>query len=78
MTKIICDPALRQKLQGLSEPMELCDELGRVLACVWPATDPTLYTDLEPQIDEDELKRRLSSKGKTLSTAEVLTYLEQM
>jgi len=78
MTKIICDAVLREKLQGLSEPMELCDELGRVLARVWPAIDPALYTGLEPQIGEDELKRRMSSKGRTYSTAEVLACLEQM
>ncbi len=78
MTKIICDAVLREKLQGLSEPMELCDEFGRVLARVWPAIDPTLYTGLEPQIGDDELKRRMSCKGRTYSTAEVLAYLEQM
>jgi hypothetical protein len=36
MTRILVDPALREKLRDLKEPLELCDESGRVLAVVIP------------------------------------------
>jgi hypothetical protein len=78
MTRIPYDAVLRDKLRGLSEPLELCDESGRVLARVWPAVDTARYIDLEPQISEDEIQRRAAHKGKTYSTTEVLAYLERL
>ena len=78
MTKITCDAALREKLHDLAGPVELCDESCRVLARVWPAVDPTMYPDLEPQISMEEVKRRLAEPGKTYTTPEVLAYLEQL
>ncbi len=78
MTRITLDADLRSKLLDLTQPLELCDESGRVLARVLPAIDPSLYEGLEPQISEEELQRRWQSKGKTYTTAEVLAYLEKL
>jgi hypothetical protein len=78
MTKIIYDAVLRERLPNLAESMELCDESGHVLARISPVIDPELYTDLEPQIGEEEVMRRLTHKGKTYTTAEVLAYLGQL
>jgi hypothetical protein len=78
MTRITLDSDLRQKLLNLSQPLELCDESGRVLARVLPTIDPSLYEGLEPQISKEELQRRKQQKGKTYSTAEVLAYLENL
>ena len=78
MTRITVDEALRGKLHNLSEPVELCDESGRVLGRFSPAFDPALYEGLEPQISKEELDRRRKNKGKTYTTAEVLAHLEKL
>jgi hypothetical protein len=78
MTRITLDADLRSKLLNLTQPLELCDESGRVLARVLPAIDPSLYEGLEPQITGEELQRRKQNKGKTYTTAEVLAYLERL
>ena len=78
MTRVTLDAETRGKLLNLAEPLELCDESGRVLARVLPAYDPEEYGPLEPQISQEELKRRLQSKSKTYSTEEVLAQLERL
>jgi hypothetical protein len=78
MTRIICDALLREKLHDLAKPLELCDESGHVLARVVPVLNPELHASSEPQISTEELDRRLASKGKTYTTAEVLAYLETL
>lgn len=78
MTRVTIDAALRSKLHELSEPLELCDETGRVLARVVPVADPSQYKPLVPQVSDDELLRRLKSNAKTHTTDEVLAYLEKL
>jgi hypothetical protein len=78
MTRITLDADLRSKLLGLTQPLELCDESGRVLARLLPAIDPSSYEGLEPQISREELQRRKQNKGKTYTTAEVLASLEKL
>jgi hypothetical protein len=77
MTRIVVDDTLRSKLHNLTLPLELCDTLGRVVARLTPVLDPNEYA-LEPQISREELRRRMQSKGKTCSTAEVLAHLENL
>ena len=78
MTQITLDADLRQKLLGLTHPLEPCDESGLVLARLLPTPDPAMYEGSEPQIGEEELGRRRRDKGKTYSTAEVLAHLESL
>jgi hypothetical protein len=78
MTRITLDATLRNKLLDLTQPLELCDESGRVLAHLVPKIDPSLYEGLEPQISREELERRKQNKGKTYTTAEVLAHLEKL
>ena len=78
MTRILYDAVLKEKLPNLERTIELCDEEGHVLARIKPVLDPALYTDLEPQISAEELRRRLAEPGKTYTTAEVLAYLESL
>lgn len=75
MTKITVDAELRSKLLNLTQPLELCDESGQVLARVLLAIDPALHEGLEPRISREELLRRKQNKGKTYTTAEVLAHL---
>jgi len=78
MTRIIADEVLRAKLQGLAEPIELCDPSGRLLGRYLPALDPQLYEGLESPLSKEELEKRKQSKGKTYTTQEVLAHLERL
>jgi hypothetical protein len=78
MTRVIVNEGLRSMLVDLSQPVELCDDSGRVLGRLFPTIDPAHYEGLEPQITRDEMLRRKENKGKTYTTAEVLALLEQL
>ncbi|HWE35966.1 MAG TPA: hypothetical protein VG406_05280 [Isosphaeraceae bacterium] len=78
MTRILVDRVLRDKLRDLKEPLELCDESGRVLAQVVPATGVSEYEPCEPPVPNEELLRRARSTGRRYTTAEVLAYLESL
>ena len=77
-TRLTLDAELRHKLFDLTRPLELCDEQGLVPATVLPSQDPSLDEFLTPEIREEEFERRLRSKGRTYSTAEVLAHLESL
>jgi hypothetical protein len=77
MTQIIADTALREKLLHLTEPLELCDESGRVLARLTPVPNSADGRPWEPPPQsEEELQRR--EQEPDYSTAEVLAYLEKL
>lgn len=76
MTQIILDANLRSKLHNLAEPLELCDEEGRILARVTPVLDPAEFERVEPQLSAEELRRRKTS-SEWYTTAEVLARLEK-
>ena len=78
MTRVIVDEALLSKLHNLTEPLELCNASGKVLARLHPTMDLSEYENLEPTISKEELERRRQNKGKTYTTAEVLAYLEKL
>ena len=78
MTRIVIDSQLREKLHNLIEPLELCDEAGRVLALLTPSGGSSRGDEIEPRISGEELLRRQRNKGKTSTTAEVLAYLETL
>jgi hypothetical protein len=78
MTRIVVDEALKDRLLGLHQPLELCDESGQVLARVLPAVDLSAYEPWEPQISAEEIRRRLAPGRKRYTTAEVLAYLESL
>jgi hypothetical protein len=78
MTRVIVTDTLRSMLHNLSQPLELCDESGRIVGRVIPTRDLSSYGPLEPQITEEEIQRRKQSKEKSYTTAEVLAYLEKL
>ncbi len=66
MTRLILDTDLRQKLRNLTEPLELCDESGQVLAHLTPAIRLPHSETTKPLIGRDELLRRKQArKGHT-------------
>lgn len=77
MTKVVLDPALKSKLHNLTEPLELCDESGQILAHVLPVPDLSEYEAWEPQFDEEELRRQEQS-GKWYTTEQVLAHLRSL
>jgi hypothetical protein len=77
MKEVLYDAVLKEKLSDLDEPIELCDEEGRVLARILPRPDPARDI-LEPQISKEELMRRKAEPGRLDTTAEVLADLESL
>ena len=77
MTRIVLDATMREKLENLVQPLELCDEGGRVLAHLTPVYNTTDRSHLEPQVGEKELRRREQS-DKWHSTEEVMARLQSL
>jgi hypothetical protein len=77
MTRVVLDASLREKLHQLIQPLELCDEDGKVLARLTPVYSASEYGPLEPQISDEEIQRRIKS-DKWHTTAQVLTHLNGM
>lgn len=76
MTQILVDADLRSRLQDLKQPLELCDESGKVLARMIPVPDPSQYEPIEPSLSSEELQRRRNEPD--FSTEEVLAYLKRL
>lgn len=62
MTRLTLDAALRSKLNGLDEPVEVCDESGQTVGHFLPSPlyDELFYAALsaESPHSKDELRRR--------------------
>lgn len=78
MSRVIVDEILRSRLHNLSEPLELCDDSGRVLGRVFPAMPLSEYEPCEPRISPEELRRREESHENRYTTVEVLACLEKL
>ena len=78
MTSVVIDATMLSKLHQLSQPLELRDASGRVLARVFPAADLSEYEPLTPQVSEAELDRREQANEQRYTTAEVLAHLEKL
>jgi hypothetical protein len=63
MSQILIDGMLAEKLQNLIEPVQLVDQSGQVRGVYVPEVDPTRWEDLQPQISDEELARRMSKDG---------------
>ncbi|HZT82257.1 MAG TPA: hypothetical protein VFA26_18665 [Gemmataceae bacterium] len=72
MTRILVDETLRNKFNNLTEPLELCDDSGRLLGQFVPAFDPSEWERWEPEISEEELRRLGQSGEKRCTAAEML------
>ena len=65
MTRVICDEAMRAKLDHGDEHVELCDESGRTLGYFVPvsANEPGRPAGLKSPISDEELDRRRREEG---------------
>jgi hypothetical protein len=75
MTRIVLDAIMLEKLNYLTEPLELCDESGQVLGSLLPAGKTAHVDQTGPRISMEELQRRRLAKNNTRSTEVVLAYL---
>jgi hypothetical protein len=69
MNKVLLDPILKTKLNGLNEHLELCDDSGQTVGHFLPADlyKQMLFAWADAQIDEEELaKRRKEPRGRAL------------
>jgi hypothetical protein len=78
MTPVVIDAAMINKLHQLTQPLELRDASGRVLARVFPTVDLGDCEPLVPQVSEEELDRREKANEKRYTTGEVLAHLERL
>ena len=78
MTQVILDAAMRSKLQDLRQPLDLCDESGKIIAHVIPALNPDDYEPVPPpELSAEELRKRKEAT-KWYTSAEVLKHLESL
>jgi hypothetical protein len=77
MTRILIDANLPAKLLHLTEPLELCDESGRVVGQVFPVFDLSEYEPWAPSFDEEELRRQEQSDD-WVTSEEVLAHLKKL
>jgi hypothetical protein len=74
MTRVTIDPTTIAKLRQLSDPLEFCDEGGRLLGFFTPAAAKSAPREPEP-LSNEELQRRLAETGGRMM-AEILRDLE--
>lgn len=75
MTRVIVDSATQSQLSNARQTLELCSAAGQVLGFFIPRIDPSNAADSEPQISEDELRRR-ERQGGGRPLAAILADLE--
>jgi hypothetical protein len=81
MTRVVIDTATMEKLHGLAQFMEFCDERGNVLGRFQPdENSPTFRAwlrNLDPGISEEEMRRRVErGRREGISTEQVLERLQ--
>jgi hypothetical protein len=79
MTRITLDDELREKLLDFKDDVELCDNDGRVVARVQRSTpwnDPDNWTELTPDITDEEWQRIKESGDFGISTQELINHLK--
>ena len=65
MKRIIVDEELEAKLKGLTQILNLCNAEGRVVARVFPVSDPALVVDARPLLSREEREKRKQENSST-------------
>jgi hypothetical protein len=80
MNKIILDPALREKLNGLDRELELCDETGRTVGHFLPDAQyrKLVLASLQVPLTDEEIEEVRKQKGTGRSLAEIWKKLGQV
>jgi hypothetical protein len=77
MSELILPESVAVQLQGLTDPIYLCDPSGKRLGRFVPAIDLSDYEILGPDLSEEEL-REIEQSSEWYSTEEVLQHLERL
>jgi hypothetical protein len=77
MSKVFLSEEVANQLQGLSQPVDLCDSSGKRLGCFVPAFNPSEYEIVGPDLSEEEL-REIEQSNEWYSTDQVLRRLEKL
>jgi hypothetical protein len=77
MTRIIVKAGLADELTKATEPAEIWDEAGKKLRSFLPQIELSECVPLSPDISDEELQRRRTSKEPRSSLAEILARLEK-
>jgi hypothetical protein len=72
---VIVDEQMRAKL-GKDEPAMICTADGTVLGYFTPT--PPQKLNLQPQISEEEMERRMADTSPGYTTEEVISYLKSL
>ena len=78
MDRITLDSALVGKLRQAISSIDVCDEDGNVIGFFTPRIDSSEYENIELDISDEELQRRINSKEPRYTTAQVLRHLESL
>ena len=78
MIQIVLDEALRARLHGLREPVELCEPDGEIAGRFIPAVKSAELQPWEPPLDLPELMRRANSTEPRSTAAEFLARLKNV
>jgi hypothetical protein len=78
MTRVVVDAQTTERLRGVTESLELCDEAGNVLGTFSPSENSPAFRawlkGLDHGLSEEEVQRRINSPDK-LTTEQVLERL---
>lgn len=77
MNQIVIDNETKSRLGDCENPVELCDESGRVLARLTPVYTMDDALACAPPMTEEELQN-IENGGKWYTTEEVLNHLENL
>jgi hypothetical protein len=74
---IIMDENMQKKLSNTDQPAMICSPDGTVLGYFTP-TQPQKKLNLQPQISEEEMARRMADTSPGYTTEEVFQYLKSL
>jgi hypothetical protein len=77
MTRVVLDDATLAQLVHVTQTVDLCDGKGRVVGHFVPLTGAARYVGREPDITEEELRRR-EHEGGGRPLAEIMRDLEKL
>jgi hypothetical protein len=81
MTRITIDYEMRKKLLNCTKPLELCNEMGMVLARITPvapSTDSEEWIELGPPLTDEEEERIMDGREPTVAHEDLIDKIRQL
>ena len=77
MNELVMPANVASQLQGLPNPVKLCNPAGKAIGCFVPTIDASLYEIEGPEPTDVQL-REAEAATEWYSTADVLRHLEKL